>query len=104
MVKCYSEDNRPPTATELLNCRGFIDEEIEVVKPGIIVLFGKEAQAMGFKDFSSDRHKIRVDDKGRVWTSTYHPSYAMRVGDQAKGVIGRDVWAALDVYREVHSV
>lgn len=102
MVKCYSEDNRPPTATELLNCRGYIDEELSVVKPGIIVLFGKEAQAMGFKDFSSERHKVRVDENGCVWTSTYHPSYALRAGDQAKGVIARDVWAAVELWREIY--
>lgn len=102
MVKCFSEDNRPPTPTELMNCRPYIDQELEVVNPGIIVLFGKEAQAMGFKDFSSERSKVRVDGNGTVWTSTYHPSYALRAGDSAKGVIARDIWAAVEVWKDIH--
>ena len=44
--KCYSEANRPPTGEELLACSAYIDSEIEILKPKLILTFGNEAMSL----------------------------------------------------------
>ena len=43
IVRCYTPDNRPPTLSELDNCRTFLDQEIAIVKPKVIVALGSLA-------------------------------------------------------------
>ncbi len=40
-VRCRPPDNRDPTTAELDNCRGYLDAEIELVDPEVIVTLGK---------------------------------------------------------------
>lgn len=40
-VKCRPPENRDPRAGELSNCRGYLDREITVVDPEVIVTLGK---------------------------------------------------------------
>jgi DNA polymerase len=40
-VRCRPPDNRDPTATELANCRTYLDREIDAVDPEAIVALGK---------------------------------------------------------------
>lgn len=44
-AKCHPEDNRDPTDTELANCRGHLETELEVVDPAVVVTTGKHATA-----------------------------------------------------------
>lgn len=40
-VRCRPPENRDPTTTELENCRGYLETEIELVDPEVIVTLGK---------------------------------------------------------------
>jgi len=40
-VRCRPPDNRDPTDEELDNCRSYLDREIDVVDPAVIVTLGK---------------------------------------------------------------
>jgi DNA polymerase len=40
-VRCRPPDNRDPTATELANCRAYLDAEIDRVDPDLVVTLGK---------------------------------------------------------------
>lgn len=40
-VKCRPPGNRDPTTEELANCRGYLEHEIQVVDPEVIVTLGK---------------------------------------------------------------
>jgi len=40
-VRCRPPENRDPTTEELGNCRGYLDAEIELVDPDVIVTLGK---------------------------------------------------------------
>jgi DNA polymerase len=40
-VRCRPPDNRDPTAGELANCRGYLEQEIERVDPEVVVTLGK---------------------------------------------------------------
>jgi DNA polymerase len=40
-VRCRPPDNRDPTGEELANCRGYLEREIDVLDPEVIVTLGK---------------------------------------------------------------
>ena len=40
-VRCRPPENRDPHSEELANCRGYLDREIELVDPAVIVTLGK---------------------------------------------------------------
>lgn len=40
-VRCRPPENRDPTKEELGNCRGYLEREIELVDPGLIMTVGK---------------------------------------------------------------
>jgi len=42
-VHCYTPGNRTPTAVEVANCRDFLDREVAVVKPRLLVALGSPA-------------------------------------------------------------
>ncbi len=42
-VKCYPPRNRKPHAKELKRCRPFLDRQLDIIKPKIIVLMGDTA-------------------------------------------------------------
>jgi DNA polymerase len=43
VVKCYTNQNRKPTQGEIDNCRDFLDLEIKILKPKIVVALGSFA-------------------------------------------------------------
>jgi uracil-DNA glycosylase family 4 len=43
VVKCYTQANRKPTQAEVDNCRDFLDLEVKLVKPKVIVALGSLA-------------------------------------------------------------
>ena len=40
-VRCRPPENRDPTTEELSNCRGYLDREVELVDPDLVVTLGK---------------------------------------------------------------
>ena len=65
IVKHLSPENRKPLPDEIAACVPYLEEQIKMVKPKIVVLMGKVAW-----------YAPRV--KGVTYVETYHPSAAMR--------------------------
>jgi uracil-DNA glycosylase family 4 len=42
-IKCYTKENRKPIQSEIENCRTFLDLELELVKPKVVVAIGSLA-------------------------------------------------------------
>ncbi len=86
-VKCRPPGNRTPEAAEMAACRPFLERQIELLKPKIIVLLGKAAvHTMLHNDASlaSLRGK-RFEYAGIPVVVTYHPAYLLRnLPDKAK--------------------
>jgi DNA polymerase len=86
-VKCRPEGNRTPTAAEIAACRPFLQRQIALIQPRLIVLLGKSAvqSVLGEdKPLSGLRQKIHVRD-GIPVLVTYHPAYLLRnLPDKAK--------------------
>jgi DNA polymerase len=81
-VKCRPPGNRTPKHDELETCRRlWLERQIELVDPGIIVLLGKTPlrQLFGEKKASlADLHGTVRERQGRRYLLTYHPAAAMR--------------------------
>lgn len=80
MVKCRPPRNRDPQPAEQAACRAWLDRQIDLVDPKIIVCLGRIA-AMGMirEDFRITReHGLWFDKDGRRMMATYHPSALLR--------------------------
>ena len=80
IVKCRPPRNRDPQPTEQQACRSWLDRQIELVDPKIIVCLGRIA-AMGVikDDFRITReHGQWFTLNGRMYMATFHPSALLR--------------------------
>ncbi|MDR1646581.1 MAG: uracil-DNA glycosylase [Zoogloeaceae bacterium] len=79
-VKCRPEGNRTPHPDEMATCRPFLQRQIALLQPRLIVLLGKAAM-----------HSVLGEDRSlasmrqRIWhyehipvLVTYHPAYLLR--------------------------
>lgn len=76
-VRCLSPDNRGIYNEEMDNCRYFLDKEIEIIKPSIIVTLGASAleQVTGRHGISKLHGKIIPSIRYKVMVlPMYHPS------------------------------
>ncbi len=79
-VKCRPPGNRTPEAAEIAACRPYLERQIALLKPKIIVLLGKVAvQSVLHEDktLASMRGK-RFEYEGIPVVVTYHPAYLLR--------------------------
>ena len=80
VVKCRPPGNRTPTGEEAQACAPYLDRQIELIKPRLIVALGKSAamRLLGSDaSLASQRGKVH-DYKGAPLVVTYHPAYLLR--------------------------
>ncbi len=80
VVKCRPPGNRDPQAEEQEACRHWLDKQIELINPKIIVCLGRiAAKAMIDPDFRiTKEHGQWYDVDQRRMMATYHPSALLR--------------------------
>ena len=79
-VKCRPPGNRNPTPEEAMKCEPFLQRQIDLIKPKLIVALGRVAAVnlLG-RDVSVASLRGRVlDYKGTPMIVTYHPAYLLR--------------------------
>jgi uracil-DNA glycosylase family 4 len=80
VVKCRPPGNRTPTPEEALACAPYLDRQIDLIKPQLIVALGKTAALRLLRteaSLASMRGRVhRYRDTPVV--VTYHPSYLLR--------------------------
>ncbi len=108
-VKCrptvagpYGPRNRAPDPEEMANCRPFLDQQIEIVAPTVILALGSPA-AKSFlgRDFQITKMRGRwyIGPREIPLMVTFHPAYILRqTGGEIEGV-KRMVWADLRAVR-----
>jgi uracil-DNA glycosylase len=94
--------NRAPDPQEMENCRPFLDEQIAIVAPQVILALGAPA-AKSFlgRDFQITRMRGRwyIGPHETPLMATFHPAYILRqTGGEIEGV-KRMVWADLKAVR-----
>jgi uracil-DNA glycosylase family 4 len=80
VVKCRPPGNRTPSAEETAACAPFLDRQIELLRPRLIVALGKTAatRLLGTEaSLASLRGKVH-QYKGTPLIVTYHPAYLLR--------------------------
>lgn len=79
-VKCRPPGNRTPENAEMAACRPYLERQIALIKPKIIVLLGKAAVHSVLhedKTLASMRGQ-RFEYQGIPTIVTYHPAYLLR--------------------------
>lgn len=78
MVKCRPPNNREPLPTEIEACRKYLDRQIELLHPDIIVTLGRHSLAKFFpkEAISKARGKARTLNEVLIFP-TYHPAAAL---------------------------
>lgn len=100
VVKCRPPGNRDPEADEVEACRPYLDQQIRLVKPKLIVALGRiAAQRLLGTDAPLSKLRGPLYEYGSEHTPlliTYHPAYLLRSpGEKAKS------WADL---KRVHQL
>ncbi|MCK4525225.1 MAG: uracil-DNA glycosylase [Candidatus Andersenbacteria bacterium] len=78
VVKCRPPENRDPLPEEVEACRPWLDQQIEIIKPKLIVLLGRHSM-----DRFLPNQKISIDHgkpkrrNGQVYYPIYHPAAAL---------------------------
>lgn len=89
-LKCRPPGNRNPAPEELANCRGYLDRQLEILRPKFICCLGAVA-AQWLLETKAPIGKLRgrfFEYGGAQVVATYHPAYLLR-NPAAK----KDAWA-----------
>lgn len=83
-VHCRPPQNRNPSWSEIQACAYFLEWEISIVEPKVIIPMGKIAMAaLEYPNIHAGT-KPFVDKKWNMWINpTWHPSYCLRRGKAA---------------------
>ena len=80
ILKCRPPNNRDPKPVEAASCRAYLERQIELVQPRIILAVGRiAAQNLLGSDAPVGRLRGQVHDLGGIpLVVTYHPAYLLR--------------------------
>jgi DNA polymerase len=94
--------NRAPELEEMANCRPFLDEQIEIVAPDVILALGAPA-AKSFlgRDFQITKMRGRwyAGPSDTPLMVTFHPAYILRQTGGEIEAVKRLVWSDLKAVR-----
>jgi DNA polymerase len=99
IVKCCPPNNRNPDAVEISTCLPYLQRQIELIQPKLIIALGKTAATalLGkdatLKSLRGQRH----DYRGTPLLITYHPAYLLRSPSE-KAKAWQDLCLAAEVY------
>ena len=78
IIKCRPPQNRDPEPEEMQACKGFLEEQIELIQPKVIITLGRFSMARYFPNarISAIHGQARTMD-GRLIIPMYHPAAAL---------------------------
>jgi DNA polymerase len=94
VLKCRPPNNRTPAPDEVANCRGFLEQQIDLVRPEFLCALGAVAASTLLETTQSiGRLRGRLHQfRGIPLLCTYHPAYLLR-NPAAK----KDVWEDVQI-------
>jgi uracil-DNA glycosylase len=98
VIKCRPPENRNPDPDEVDTCEPFLFQQIDAIKPKVIVALGTFAAKTLLKTQDSiSRLRGRVYDyRGAKLIPTFHPAFLLRSPDRK-----RDVWEDMKKARAI---
>ncbi|MEX0878470.1 MAG: uracil-DNA glycosylase [Thermoanaerobaculia bacterium] len=96
-LKCRPPNNRNPEPDEVASCRPFLEEQIRLISPKVIVTLGTfAAQALLETDEPIGRMRGRWREaRGVKVMPTFHPAFLLRSPERKK-----DVWEDMKLVRD----
>lgn len=106
VVKCRPPGNRVPTDAEMAGCFGYLDQQIRLIRPALLVLVGATA-LRGVLGVQSPISKIRgqwleTPYEGTRAMAIFHPSYLLRNASGAEGTPKWLTWQDMQEIRRVY--
>ena len=78
VIKCRPPENRDPLPMEINNCRKWLDKQIELICPRMIVTLGRYSMAMFFPGKSISKiHGTAQKQDNVIYYAMYHPAAAL---------------------------
>ncbi len=78
VIKCRPQGNRDPLPIEIHNCRKWLDRQIELIRPKMIVTLGRYSMAMFFPNKSISKiHGTAQKRDNVIYYAMYHPAAAL---------------------------
>jgi uracil-DNA glycosylase family 4 len=81
VIKCRPPQNRDPLPAEIQSCRKWLDRQIEIIQPQMIITLGRYSLARYFPNQSIGRihgKPRKIDDV--IYYPMYHPAAALHQG------------------------
>ena len=100
VVKCRPPHNRNPEPEEIEACRSYLERQIEIINPKVILAVGLfPAQWMTGKKIAIGKLRGEVHEvNGRKIICTYHPAYVLRnYTVETRKKVHADVMLAVDI-------
>ena len=102
MVKCRPPKNRDPEETEVAACRPWLEEQIRIIDPKIIVCLGR-VSAIRFIDPNfkvTKEHGQFIEKDGCLVMGTFHPAAILRNPNQKPAAM-EDFFALQEKIKEL---
>jgi len=78
VIKTRPPENRDPLPQEIINCRPWLDRQLEIIKPKMIVTLGRYSMALFLPGKSiSQIHSTAIKKDGVLYFAMYHPAAAL---------------------------
>jgi uracil-DNA glycosylase len=107
VLKCRPPGNRDPQPDEIAACKDYLDEQIEIVDPLLVVTLGRYSMARWFPQQTISRihGRFRILE-GRYYVPMYHPAAALHQQNLREVILEdfRALPAILKAARAVRSV
>ena len=93
VVKCRPPNNRDPAPAEIEACRPYLDEQISLIEPTVVITLGNFASKLlldttvGIRSLRGSVYPFRT---GHL-VPTYHPAYVLRAGGEAAAEMRADL-------------
>ncbi len=78
VIKCRPQGNRDPLPQEIQNCRRWLERQIEIINPKMIVTLGRYSMVMFFPGKSISKiHGTAQKRDNVIYYAMYHPAAAL---------------------------
>ena len=104
VIKCRPPGNRSPTPTEIEACRPYLDRQIELVQPRIVITLGRFSMERYFPGARiSSIHGIPKKIDGVLYYPMYHPAAALHQPSLRQDVVD-DMKKIPELLRQIEQI
>ena len=106
-IKCHPPNNRNPFDDEKASCREYLDAQLDIIQPRIILLCGGVAVKSMFGEvggITRVRGKWFDGPNGAKMMPIFHPSYLLRNDSREKGSPKWLMWQDIQAIRKAYDL